>query len=149
MSYLREYIRHCFEEGTQAFGEYPLSYDPETVLCESEELKTGFEDLVNENMELAYFSKSHENQVGGAAWICDDGKIFEFAVVTSEDTPDYVFESLVRDCMEEYGTLSSGNRNLTLEVKVEDDETERHLFENYGLSVLRQDEKIAIMGFGV
>ena len=149
MSYLREYIRHCFEEGTQAFGEYPLSYDPGIVLSESEQLKTGFENLVHEKMDLAYFSKNSENQIAGAAWVGDDRLVFEFVVVTNEDTPEYVFEGLVRDCMEEYATLSTYNPNLVLEVKVEDEETEKHLFENYGLSVLRQDEKIAIMGFGV
>lgn len=148
MSYLREYIRWClFEEGTCAFGEYPLSYNPQSVLSECNQIRDGFSDLIGDNMELAYFSRSLMNEINGAAWIGDDKKVFEFAVVTDENTPDFVFENLVRNCMDEYIALKSDNPQLKLEVKAEDEETEKHLSEVYGLSVIKQASGMAIMGF--
>lgn len=149
MSYIREYIRIClFEEGTNAFGEYPMMYDPESVLLESSNLREGFEEIISENMELAYFNKNFEDEVNGAAWISDGRSRFEFGVVTSEEAPVQVFESLVRDCMEEYFTLKEGNEDLRLEVKVEDEETEKHLSRVYGLSLLETHHNFAVMGYG-
>jgi len=148
MSYLREYIRYClFEEGNHAYGQYPVSYNPEEVLYESNNMKIGFDDLVHENMDLAYFHKNFDNELDGAAWIGDNGIKFEFVVITNEYSLNHVFENLVRDCMEEYATLRSCNHKLQLEIKVEDEETEKHLSDVYGLSVLSQNENIAIMGF--
>ena len=147
MSYLREYIRHCLFEGTYAFGEHPLTYNPQEVLIESSLLKEGFDDVIHKSMDLAYFNKNFDNEVDGAAWICDDGMIFEFFVITSENAPNCVFESLVRDCMDEYSTLKFENDNLKLEIKVEDDETEKHLSDVYGLSIIGHNENVAIMGY--
>ncbi len=148
MSYLREYIRHCLFEGTHAFGEHPLTYNPQEVLAESFLLKEGFDDIIHESMDLAYFNRNIVNEIDGAAWVSDDGFVFEFSVITSEDAPDYVFESLVRDCMDEYSTLKFENDNLKLEIKVEDDETEKHLSDVYGLSIIGHNENVAIMGYG-
>ena len=78
MSYLREYIRHfLFEEGTCAFGEYPLNYDPRSVLSECNSIKDGFSDLISESMQLAYFNRNLDQEINGAAWVGDNGKKFE------------------------------------------------------------------------
>lgn len=147
MSYLREYIRHyLFERETYAFGEFPLTYNPKLVLSECNALKEGF-DIVSEDMELAYFSKNHINEINGAAWIKDLDNKFEFSVITDEQAQDFVFENLVRNCMNEYFDIKTSNPNLRLEIKVEDEETENHLSEMYGLSVLRREGDISIMGF--
>ena len=145
---LLEYIRHCLRaEDIYSFGEYPLSHDSERVLAESRHMKVGFENLIHDGMDLAFYSKNALNQLNCAAWVGDDGKIFEFVVITSNNTPESIFSRLVRDCMEDYAIRKKTNKNLKLEVKVEDYETEKHLAEIYGLSILRESKKIAIMGF--
>jgi hypothetical protein len=147
MPYLREYIRNLLKEDqeeTQAFGECPMQYDPEKILKESKELSNDF-DLVNENMNLAYFHRNMSGNVDGVAWVENCGK-FNFAIVTNESASNSVFSALVSDCMNEFYTLKNQNNDLVLEVKVEDEETEVHLIENYGLSVLRQYPGIVILG---
>ena len=147
MPYLREYIRKVLavkEEGTIVFLESPVQYDPGAILKECLELASGF-DLVNENMDLAFFHQNVDGEVDGAAWVEDMGK-FNFAIATAEGSSDFVFESLVQDCLDEFFILSRKNKNLILEVKVEDDETETHLTEKYGLQIIKKNPGILIMG---
>ena len=117
MPYLREYIRKVLavkEEGTIVFLESPVQYDPGAILKECLELASGF-DLVNENMDLAFFHQNVDGEVDGAAWVENMGK-FNFAIATAEGSSDFVFESLVQDCLDEFFILSRKNKNLILEI---------------------------------
>lgn len=149
MSFLREYVRKCLSEGviTYSFDEYFTGHNFQKIKEMSNKLKGDF-DLVKEHMDLAYFSEDYNGKVNGAAWAGLDGKKFNFAVITSDEAPDYVFEALVRDCLDEYFELREKDNNLMLEVHVEDEETEQHLREVCGLSPVRDENKeIVVMGY--
>lgn len=147
MSFLRQYIRFFLDErvSTHAFGEFPVEYDIYRVVEECDSLKEEI-DIVGQNMELAYFCESL-GEVQGAAWISKNENKFNFVVITTEDSSDSIFESLVYDCMEEYMVLREGNPELSLAVEVDDDETEGYLSEVYGLSIINSSEDVAIMGY--
>lgn len=147
MSYLEEYIQQCLlEQGTIAYGEPPIIYNPHSILLECNSLKEDFE--IEPNMELAYFHRDFDNTVDGAAWIIENDNIFKFSVITDDKASDFVFENLVRDCMDEFEKTKIINNKLRLEITVKDEETENFLSEVYGLVVLKQLNDISIMGLG-
>lgn len=150
MSNLRTFIKALIEQTNDVtiysfLDEHsPMYYNTSEILKECEDLSEGI-DLVNENMELAYFSQDL-GEVNGAAWVEVNENYFNFFVATTEEAPDVVFEELVRNCIEEYEFLKHYNKNLKLEIKVEDIETEQCFESKFGLKTIRSYPGLCIMG---
>lgn len=150
MSNIREIIRCLLHEG--GFSDETYSWNSDDLLCnprqikdDCSELKKGF-DLITEDMELSYFSVSNNGHVNGGAWTSVNNNKFNFAIATTQDTPDFIFEELVYDCIDEFSSLQKKNSKIRLEIKVEDEETEKFLREKYKLEVLRNCHSMVIMG---
>ena len=137
MSNIREYIK-CFldEEFNRTHPIYsygPLISTPSRIVSECEDIREAF-GPIPEEMELSYFGLSSDGAVNGGAWIGTKEGVFNFAIATTEKAPEFIFEELIQDCVEEF--LALREKYPKIKLGIEDEDTLDFLKENYSLNSL-------------
>lgn len=141
---LRDYIRSFLSEDysmTCSYGQEDCS-STQNIKKECDFLG---EDIVGDNMQLAYYSLDQGDLVG-AAWTEIKENKYNFVVVTTEDASDAIYRELIYDCMDEYSFLKSEFEDLELELKVFDDDMQNILENRFSLSVIKEEKDHLIMG---
>ena len=137
MSNIREYIK-CFlsEDFNRTHPLYShglLTHNPQQIETECEEIRKSSGNVF-ESMELSYFGVSSVGKVNGGAWTKRSDKNFNFAIATTENAPDFIFEELVQDCIEEFLYIKKTTPDIR--VIIEDEDAIDFLKESYGIEIL-------------
>jgi hypothetical protein len=105
-----------------------VHHNPTHIQKECESIKEEF-GLISEGMELSYFGLSSTGDVNGGAWTERRDDRFNFSIAITDEAPDFIFEELIRDCVEEF--LSIKKTIPEIRLGIEDEETMLFVEENY------------------
>ncbi len=150
MSYIREYIHFLINDNISSITEIYASdidlldcdFDWECIRNESSKLaiKNG---LDASEYKLGYFSRK-DGIVNGAAYTrIEEGQIFEFHVVLSEDDWS-LFREMSKNCLNEYEYRKISDVNLKIETFVFKEEL--NLMKELGFKILKECSDGFIVG---